>query len=501
MKMVVMKFAEKKLLELLKNINNTFSGVYIVGGFVRDVVLKRVNDTDVDIDIIIHNLSVKKLAQIIKKHNLPFVILDEENKIYRTVISLTDGRRITLDFSSYTDFSQDIMRRDFTINTLCLKLEDFIELATGRKNYKSVLKSIIDYTQCGLKDIHRRILQETQEGNIIKDPLRILRVARFMCYGFKPSKKLTMTCVKNKSTLKLVARERINDELKKIFNFNPSFKIFEWLDNNGIFEEIIPEIKIIKTKGKNTQFRKFYFHKEGLWQHTKLTYKYTEDVIKKIKKFYPKYYDKIRNEIADKEYLLKYIALLHDIGKPFVARKIKGRVRFFQHEIYSANLVEKILQNLRLSNEDQKSIVSVVRNHMRLGSLYNGRNQLTERAYLRLFRDLGSDLFYLLIFSLADRLSYEVIPISERKKFIKDCDIKEFIKFENLILDKYFDYLKKTSMPRLITGHDVMKIFGIPEGPTVGKILNFVREAQLLGKVSTREQALQLAKKYLSMLK
>jgi len=95
-------------------------------------------------------------------------------------------------------------------------------------------------------------------------------------------------------------------------------------------------------------------------------------------------------------------------------------------------------------------------------------------------------------------LSYEVIPLKERKKYFKNFKtLKAFVKFENNVAMKYIEYVKKLSLPKLISGYDVMKIFNIPEGPLVGKILKLVEEAQLLGKVQSREEALKLIKKYL----
>ncbi|MCS7151868.1 MAG: HD domain-containing protein [Endomicrobia bacterium] len=495
-----MKFLNKQLLDLLRDLNNTFEEVYVVGGIIRDRIIKRQMDNGLDVDIIIKNLSVKELKSLLKKHSLPFVVLDKINRIYRTVLTFNDGFIITLDISSYKDLKQDIFRRDFTINTLCLKMADFIRyITTG--NEKFMLKRLIDLTSSGLKDIKNNVLKETRENSVIDDPIRILRVARFMCYGFKPEEELVKTCVRNKHLLNYVAKERINEELKKIFNFSYSYKILEWLDTTGILETVIPEIEIIKKKGKNTQFRKFYYHKEGLWQHTKLTYKSVEDVVNKLKKFFPQYYSEINPKLQNKQYVLKYIALLHDIGKPFVVKKEKGRIRFFRHEMISAEIAEKVLKELRLSNDEIRSIVLVIKNHMRLGSLYNSRNTLTERAYLRLFNELQTDLFSLLIFSIADRLSYESIPFSIRKSYLSNYgSINKFVKFENKILEKYFEYLKKSSLPRLITGYDVMNTFGIPEGPLVGKILNFIREAQILGKISNREEALKLANKYVKLL-
>jgi len=494
MKMEIMNY--NKLFKVLNDIKKNFETVYIVGGILRDILLNKkiICSDELDIDILLYPLDLNLLKKVVLKHKIPFVILDNENKIYRSVIK-NDEYVINLDFSTYEKFEDDILRRDFTINTLCIKLDDFIKYLTYKK-LDIIKKNLIDYTGVALKDIKNKTLRVVNKNSFISDPLRILRLARFMCLGFKPEKNTELLASKNRHLLSTVAKERINYELKKIFN-SVSYNVLEWMDKYKIIDEVIPEIKILKIKGKNTQFKKFYFHKEGLWQHTKLAYKSIEDVLLNIRKFFPNWYKKINTEIFKKEYILKYIVLFHDIGKPFVVTKEGNRIRFFHHEEKSVEIAKTALQKLKLSNKEIQIITNVIKNHMRLGSLYNNKENLTERAYLRLFRELEGNLIYLILFSLADRLSYEVIPLRIRKKYIKNCSsINEFVKFENFVLQKYEEYIRKSNLPRLLTGYDVMRLFKIPEGPLVGKILKYIYELQLLGKIVTKKEAVKFAKEY-----
>jgi poly(A) polymerase len=500
--MAVMKCYKDYLIKIFKKFEKEFKNSYVIGGFVRDFIINKgelKNCNQIDIDIIVENLNVDGFKKILKSFNLPFVVLDKKNRIYRTVLK-TNEFLVNIDISSYSDFQEDIFRRDFTINTLCVKLENFLKYLSS-SNKKFIIKNIIDYTKKGIPDIKRKILRLLREENIKEDPLRILRAARFMCYGFKIEKNTEKLCIESKKLLKNVAKERVNEELKKIFDLE-SYDVLKWLDKNEILEEIIPEIKILKIKGRNTQFKKFYFHPEGLWQHIKLTYKQIENVVRNLHKYYPKYFNNFKNEIKGKVYILKLCSLLHDIAKPDVAKYYKDKVRFFRHEIKSAETAYKILKNLKFSNYDIDVIYGVIKNHMRLGSLFNSYDVLTDRAYLRLFRETEKYLYFLLMFSLADRLSYEIIPIKERKKYFKNFKtLKTFIEFENNIVAKYIEYVKKSSLPRLVTGYDVMEIFNIPEGPLVGKVLKLVEEAQLLGKICNKTEALKLIRKYLRNLK
>lgn len=499
MKMESTKFY--KLLDLLSLLEKNFKECYVVGGILRDLLLYKnlfKKKNIIDIDICVKNLQIEKLKEITSKLNLPFVILDEDNLVYRSVIKDTNSL-VNVDFTNYTSLEEDILRRDFVINTLYLNLKHFINFLKtfDRKIFIHNLKDELKAKD----DIRKKVLRVVEENSFEKDPLRILRAARFYSLGFKPDKKMNSLIEKYRELLSKVSQERITEEIKKIFN-NFSYNVLEWMDKVKILDVVFPELEIIKIKGKNTQFRKFYFHPDGLWQHVKLAYKSVEKILKNLKRYFPKSHQDILLYIKNREYILKFIVLFHDIAKPLVAKKIKGKVRFFYHEIKSYEISNKILQRLRLSNEDISIITNIIKNHMRLGSLCVNRGVITQRAYLRLFRDLGDSLYFLVIFSLADRMSYETVPLKERKKYFKNfTPLNEFIKFENNLLEIYKDYKVKLSLPKLLNGHDIMKIFNIPEGPLVGKLLALIREAQILGKISTKEEAISLIKKHLKNYK
>lgn len=124
-----------KIINLLKKVNKNFTDCYVVGGALRDILLEK---NFYDIDIIIKNLNTKKLNKIICEINLPFVILDKENKIYRTVVK---EENFTVDISSYTNLGKDLLRRDFTINTLLMSLEDFISQYERNISNSSAIRS------------------------------------------------------------------------------------------------------------------------------------------------------------------------------------------------------------------------------------------------------------------------------------------------------------------------------------------------------------------------
>ncbi|MFQ3675226.1 MAG: HD domain-containing protein [Endomicrobiia bacterium] len=473
---------------LLLELNTNFDNVYVVGGVLRDLLLGK---NFFDIDLIIKNLDLSKLQFIVKKFNLPFIILDEQNRVYRVVFR---EENFTLDISDYKDLDDDLYRRDFTINTLCIKLSDFLTFLS-KKDKKELVKNLVDKFSA-LKDIEDKILRITNEKVLKDDPLRILRIARFITLGFKFDEKFEKKVLKEVKLLPKVAKERVVEELKKIFLVN-SYEVIEWLDKVKVLETIFPEIKVIKIKGKNTKFRKFYFHKEGLWQHIKLTYKKIEFVLENVKKILGKESEIVKKyfeENKEKIFCLKISALFHDIAKPYVIKKINGRIRFFYHETKSKEITAKQLKKLRLSNDEIDTVSKLVENHMRIGNLCHSKI-ITDRAIYRLFNELGDVFIPLIILSLADRYSYDSIP--ERKKDLELNEMPKFIKFVRKLIKKWVEYKKRCCLPKIVDGNIIMKKFNISEGPLVGKILKEIREQQLLNKIKTSKEAIDYVQNHL----
>lgn len=495
-----------KIINLLKKVNKNFTDCYVVGGALRDILLEK---NFYDIDIIIKNLNTKKLNKIICEINLPFVILDKENKIYRTVVK---EENFTVDISSYTNLGKDLLRRDFTINTLLMSLEDFISqyernISNYEKSGKKVFKlkskfeldKVIDYFGA-VRDIKNKKLRLVSEDSLSSDSLRILRVARFMSLGFVPDKKINTKVRESLRLLKKVSAERIADELRKIFSVS-SYPVVEWMDKNNILTTIFPQLKIAKEKGKNTKFKKFYFHEEGLWQHIKLTYKKVEFVLDNLDSILAKEAKVIRQYFSDFPeaiFCVKVASLFHDIAKPLVIKRIDGRVRFFYHEEKSKEITSIALKKMKLSNWEINLICNLVENHMRLGNLCHSKD-LTEKGIIRLFNKLGEDIFPLIILSLADRYSYDSVP--ERKKDLELNEMPVFKKFLRKLLRRYLEYKKRQSIPRLLNGDVLIKEFGLKEGPLIGEILDYVRQAQFLKHISTSDEAKKLVKEYLNNLK
>lgn len=448
--------------------------LYLVGGFLRDELLKIPSD---DLDFVVLKQAKKIAQQVAKKIKGSFVRLDEKNRIYRVVYK---KNKITyhLDFSQIQgkSISEDLSRRDFTINALALPITDCrLQIADWKKN-------LIDPFS-GRRDLRIRLIRKITDESFEEDPLRLLRAFRFRAsLNFKIENK-TLTKIKQEAKkITRSAPERIRDELYKIFLNEKSAPIIKEMDNVNILKYLFPEIESMKKSA-----RKFYFHPQGLWQHSWESMQAYEKMLNNPTHFFKKYHKKIINHLSEKvdgterKILLKFITLFHDVAKPQTARRDGEKMRFLGHEEKGAKMVKNIFHRLHFSRQAMNIAEKLVRYHMRPGNLTQ-LNEITNRAIYRYFRDLGNEGIDLLILSLADRYSY--FRVSQKPREIKIHHQKSLEIFRH-----YYEEKEKVIPPKLLNGYEVMKICQIPSGPAVGKFLSLIEEAQAEGKVKTKKEA------------
>jgi putative nucleotidyltransferase with HDIG domain len=182
-----------------------------------------------------------------------------------------------------------------------------------------------------------------------------------------------------------------------------------------------------------------------------------------------------------REQILKLAALLHDVSKPETRRLIDGRIRFFEHDVLGAARARAIAERLRLPARARGVLEKLVRHHLRPGHLA-AAGRVTPRARYRFFRDLGEDTRDLLLLNLVDAAAVTgVSPLAiwRRASLVRD------------LLRGWEETARaEAESAPLVRGEDVMARFGIAPGPEVGRLLERAREAQGLGLVSTREEAL-----------
>jgi poly(A) polymerase len=461
--------------------------LYIVGGFLRDYFCKR----DIyDIDFIVSK-DVKRIAGLFaKKFRGAFVVLDEENKIYRIVKNI-EGQIFNFDFGQMRgDLISDLQQRDFSLNALAWKV-----------NKKLDFDNIVDVTN-GLKDLKNKRLCVIDKENFKDDPLRMIRAYRLAGqYDFYIDKGTEKAINETRSFLKNVSKERVHDELIKIFFLSNSFKYILEMNNSGLLENIFPEINLLKDKND------YYFHPQGLWGHSLEILYCFENIMSNIDSLFKdevllliKNYFALDNNLA----CLKLVCLFHDIGKPECFSMTNEKIRFIGHDKLSGKYVEKIARELKFSNRDVSFMKHCAEYHMDAGNLAKV-DPITDRACFRYFKRTKEYAIAVLIFTMADWLGSirGASNIDYSAKITnKDYKYKDFIKCKKAvsrIFEWFVEEQKVSKTKKIINGNDIKKKFKLKQGPIIGKILDALEEAQVDTNITTKSDALNFVKAWLEL--
>jgi len=450
---------------------------YLVGGMIRDFFL---GEKSADRDITIKG--AKEFAlNIAKQYDATFITLDNENNIYRVVLK---------DKENYLDISElrgdtiekDLYQRDFTINAVAFDLKE---------------NKFIDVTG-GIDDIKNKQLRSIKEENFVDDPLRILRAFRFMATtGFVIDNNLENILIKHKNLLHLPSKERIHDEIMKLFGGKYTSSTLLKMHDTGILELIFPCVKEIKNIPANSHHHLDLIHHiiETVRQ-IEIQYENAEgEILEHLNQTDFGGYPRINH--------LKLAGFLHDIGKPmtWTIEKDGGecvwrvsdatdypkdeslRHRFIKHDIEGAKIVVPLLKNLKFSNKQIDYISDLIKNHIYPSSVISAPN-VDSKVMMRYVRKMGSNVIDNIILARADRLSAQGPAVI---KEITEANINGLNK-----LLKFYLEVKPTlkPLPKLLDGNEVMKITGLKQSPVLGHLMKELQEAQLNGEINTKDEAI-----------
>ena len=449
--------------------------VYLVGGYLRDLILKRENK---DLDFILAGRLTDFVKEFAEKINGTFFLLNDRYQTNR-VIDKKNG--LTYDFTKMRGRSigKDLRKRDFTINALALDLE------------RPMLSKVIDPGK-GREDIRKRIIRMVSKEAFTDDPLRLLRSIRFRALlNFEIEEKTKKLILEKAPLLKKVSGERIREELFGILALEASHRFIRELDELKLLTQIIPEIEALRKTDQEG------FHHLDVWEHSLGALKHTEEILKNLKKLFPKFYKKInkhlKEEVADKQpriTLLKLATLFHDLGKPQTqAITPEGRMRFIGHEEKGVGMAEEIGKRLRLSRKAIEIVKREILHHMRPGNL-SGVPELTNRAIFRFFRDCKEEGVETLILSYGDRLA-------SRGPLATPGMIKRHREVVEKMLGDYYERKFIVKPKKLVNGNEIMKRFNLSPGPKIGELLEALSEVQVEGKVKTKKEAFEFIKRAL----
>jgi poly(A) polymerase len=398
--------------------------LFLVGGVVRDKVMGRLQVEDIDIVLEGDALA---LARFLYKSGVA-----EHRPVtyprFGTAMIVLDGRTVELVSArreSYAPTSrkpdvepaglyEDVMRRDFTINTL---LEN---LNTGE---------IHDLTGSAISDIQAGIIRTPTEpeSTFFDDPLRMLRAIRFAVkFGFKIDEGTYAAIIRDAQRLSIISRERIRDEFAKILLSDEATRGLQMLKETGLLTRIAPECSemqgVTQTGG----------HIYDVWDHT----------LHALDALHP-----------DADLTLRLAVLYHDTGKPKTRTVgIGGATHFYGHADLSADVARKALTRLRFAKSQTARVVRLVSMHMRVGEY---RGDWKDSAVRRLMRDAGDDISDLIALAKADRLG------ANPKASIDDlCELER--RLEHTLLK-----IQVSEFRSPLNGDEIMDLLHIPPGPIV----------------------------------
>jgi len=433
---------------------------FVVGGYVRDMLLNKV---DSDIDVMVLGDGVKFAKIVSKEYETP---LDAVYKNFGTALLKLDEYKI--EFASarkesyernsrkpkveQASLEEDLSRRDFTINTIALGLnsDNFGEFADLFNGHKDIKKKIIRTPLDPLKTFD-------------DDPLRIMRAARFAAkLNFEIEEK-TFEAIKEMrgrlSEDKVVSQERITDEFLQILMTDKPSIGLDLLFRSGVMDIIFPEISALE----GTDQRKDYHHK-NVFYHTLIV---VDNISQKTDNLW-----------------LRFAALVHDIAKPLTKKFVDGTGwTFHGHEELGARMMKKIFMRMKLPLNKLEYVEKLVRMHLRPIPL--AKEDVTDSAIRRLAAEAGEELEDLLKLCRADITSKNPDKVSE---FMKNYEIVE----KKIMEVQEKDELRNFQSP--VRGDEIMKICGLKQGKEVGIIKKRIEEAILDGEIPNEYEA---AKKYL----
>ena len=417
--------------------------VYLVGGYVRDLLLGKQLD---DIDIMVDKDSFKYSKALSIKLNVNKTIdfdkfLTSRIPYKECEIEISNARKEEYKEDSRkpinvqkTTINEDLIRRDFTINTLAMSLnsDNFGEL--------------IDPFN-GVNDLNSGLIKTPADPTItfIDDPLRMLRAIRFSAQlEFIINDDTKNSITKNKDRLKIVSQERITAEIIKILKCNKPSIAFYLLKELDLLNIIFPELNVMS--GIETINNKG--HKD-VFIHTLEVVDNSAKLSKKMK--------------------IRFAALVHDIAKPNTKKfdQKKGWT-FHGHDEIGRRMLYKISKRMKLANELRDYLMLLTKLHLRPIAL--AKKNISDKAIRRLMFEAGDHIDDLMILCRADITTKNEYKI---KKYINN-----FERVEELMEDVSLrDEMKAFKSP--VDGHVIMKTFNIKEGKAIGLIKDDVENAIL----------------------
>lgn len=482
------------LLAIVQRNSRPDQPVYLVGGCVRDALIGReVHDLDFCTPTGALELG-RRVADSLQGAYFP---MDPERGISRVILDRLDVR-LVLDFADFqaADLEGDLRGRDFTVNAIALRLD--------RPD------SLIDPLN-GVSDLAQKVLRPCSETALIDDPVRTLRGIRLaVSLGFRLLPATRQAIRQALPAVSSVSAERLRDEILRLLSTPQPAAAIRSLEVLGGIHYVFPELSVLKGVNQSPP------HYTNVWDHTLNA---MAQLSKLIGILAPspdpeaaeswsaglvsfrlgRFREPLAAHLAEtltpdvsRQALLQLAALYHDSGKPQTrSLDADGRIRFFEHEQASAQIIRQRAQALHLSNQEIDYLFTVVSHHLRPILLAQVETPLSRRAIFRFFRQTGSAGVDIGLHALADTLA-TYGPTLPQEVWIAQVDTVR------ALWEAWWERPTEQVRPKpLLTGNDLINELGLSPGPIIGALLEALLEAQAVGEIQDRQQALAFAQRWL----
>ena len=375
---------------------------------------------------------------------------------YRAEAYDPGSRKPTVAFGD--DLTEDLRRRDFTVNAMALRLPGM---------------ELVDPFG-GIKDLHAGVLRTpgTPEDSFTDDPLRMMRAARFSSQlGLTVAESVREAMTAMAERIEIVSAERVREELVKLICGAHPRRGTELMVDTGLAQIVLPEVPALQLETDEAH------HHKDVYQHSLTVMEQAAE-----KETGPD------GPVPAPDFVLRFAALMHDVGKPATRRfEPSGAVSFRHHEVVGAKLTRKRMKALRFDNDTIKRVTRLVELHMRFYGY--GDADWTDSAVRRYVRDAGDELERL------HRLTRSDVTTRNKRKASRLA--RHYDELEHRI-DQLAEQEQLDAVRPELDGQQIMAILGIPPGPQVGRAYKFLLEMRLdegaVGEDVARERLVSWAR-------
>lgn len=472
----------KTVTELCQAVKSAGGRALLVGGWVRDQLLKLDNSKDYDFEI--YSLAASDLKNVLSR----FGTVSEVGESFQVFkVKTEDGefdvslprRERKNDSGGHKGFDvvgdptmtvkEAARRRDYTINAI---------------SYDPLTGELVDPFN-GQLDLTFKVLRVVDESTFVEDSLRVLRGAQFVS-RFKLKYSHETVDLMRKIDLTDLPAERLQEEFRKGLVRSDDAGVFLYtLLDFGVIEKLFPEIYAMYGNKQEPDF-----HPEiDTFIHTDMVLCVMSALLRQ---------DPVAQGLSEVEkFTLLLAALCHDFGKPLTTTVEDGRIRQKAHDVAGLVPTETFLDKINVHTQGgfniRKNVLQLVKSHLQPGFFGREKEKVSDGAYRKLAQKV--DLRYLYLLGVADTLG-RGMPFGfklDGTRFTREAEDYFWQRAVSLKLDG------KQPDPPLLTGEELMNL-GLEQGKELGRIKSMVYDAQLEGKVTTLEEARELAKNLIAEL-